>query len=259
MAVFGMHSPTFRTARRSIRTIVGVSVAIVASIVALASCSSDSPNVAAVASTESTEVASTEAPTTEVAASEVEPTEAADTEAPATEPAPITEPLSTEVPSTDAGSTDTETPPSTLPADSPTCQAFNKVKTLNDRSGALTAEFQRRLLDGASESAATAAAEWKEFQRRFAADAEIVLPELKEAYATLSAEQPKFAKDFANINDVTGDLIKLFTTITWDDLDQMETKLAEAVPTEKTIAAGLSTLTIDAFSRATCNVTFANT
>jgi hypothetical protein len=210
----------------------------------LASCSSDAKTTTEAASTEA---ASTE-PTTE--------TEAVETAAPETEVA------ETEAVTTDAAETvaaETEAAVGSLAADSPTCTAFAKVKELNDRSGALTAEFQTQIVSGAGESPEKAAEAWKTFQTKFAADSEVVLPQLKEAYATLAKEQPQYAKDFANLDEVTGDLLKFFTTISYDELDKLESKLAEAVSTEKTIAAGQSSLKIDKFSKSACGIAFANT
>jgi hypothetical protein len=211
----------------------------------LAACSSDSSKTTPAAVTEaSTE---TEAPDTAVAETEAVPTEAA--EAVSTEAA---EAVPTEAAETEAAA-------DSLAAESATCTAFAKVKELNDRGGALTSEFQSQLVAGAGESPDKAAKAWETFQKKFAADSEVVLPELKDAYATLAKEQPAYAKDFDNLNEVTADLLTFFTTIKFEELDKLEIKLAEAVSTEKTVAAGESSLKIDKFSKSACGIPFANT
>lgn len=147
-----------------------------------------------------------------------------------------------------------------LAAESATCVAFAKVKELNDRSGALTSEFTDRMLAGAgSGDISKIERAWEEFRVKFAADSEIVLPDLQAAYATLAVEQPQYAEDFANLDDVTVKLLRMFASISYADLDKIEEKLAEAVPQDKTIAAGQSSLKIDKFSKAACGIAFANT
>jgi hypothetical protein len=233
----------FSMALQTRRMISSLGVACVLAV-GLASCSSDANS--------TTEVAAAEAETTlDFTTEDIVETDA--TETVATE----TEAVETEAVPTEA--TETEAAVGSLAPDSPTCTAFAKVKELNDRSGALTAEFQTQIVSGASESPEKAAEAWKDFQTKFAADSEVVLPQLKDAYATLAKEQPQYAKDFANLDEVTGDLLKFFTTISYDDLDKLESKLAEAVSTEKTLAAGQSSLKIDKFSKSACGIAFANT
>lgn len=147
-----------------------------------------------------------------------------------------------------------------LATDSATCMAFAKVKALNDRSGELTSEFTSKMLAGAGEGDSSKVAKaWEEFRVKFAADADLVLPELQAAYATLAAEQPQFADDFANLDEVTVKVIKMFASIGFNDLDKLEERLSEAVPQDKTIAAGQSSLKIDTYAKAACGIAFANT
>jgi hypothetical protein len=257
-------SMPFRTSRlnpSNRRRTVGVLVVAALASASLAGCSSDSSKSSDVVVTEVAAAASepveptaldTGAESTEAKSTEAGSNEAAQTEL----AAPVTNAEATET--AESAATPNEAAAGSLAADSATCKAFAKVKELNDRSGALTSEFQYRIVAGA-ESPEKAAKEWETFQKKFATDAEIVLPQLKDAYATLAKEQPAYAKDFNNLNDVTGDLISFLTTISFDDLDQMETKMAEVVSTDKTIAAGQSSLKIDVFSKKSCGIAFANT
>jgi hypothetical protein len=263
-------SMPFRTSRLSpsnSRRTIGVLVVAALAAASLAGCSSDSSKssdvvVTEVAAAASEPVESTaldpKAESTEAESNEAESTEPESTEAPQTElAAPATDTEATET--AESAAAPNEAAAGSLAADSATCKAFAKVKELNDRGGVLTSEFQTRLVEAIGESPDKAAKEWETFQKKFAADSEIVLPQLKDAYATLAKEQPTYAKDFTNLNDVTADLITFLTTISYDDLDQMETKMAEVVPPEKTIAAGQSSLKIDVFSKESCGIAFANT
>ncbi len=224
-------------------------LALVAAV--LAGCGSDSADTTVIA----TEAVATDAP-------------AADTAAAETEAALETEPaLETEAAAETQAATETEASADTegaavesLAADSVTCTAFAKVKELNDRSGELTSEFTSQMIAGAGEGDASKVEEaWEGFRVKFAADSKEVLPELKAAYATLAVEQPQYAEDFKNLDEVTVKLLEVFATLSYKDLDKLEEKMSEAIPNEKTIAAGMSSLTIDKFSKAACGIAFANT
>lgn len=213
----------------------------------LAGCGSDTAETVAASS-----VATEASAAGSDAAIEATDTEVDETGAVATEAAVETE---SSVQTTEAG-----VAVASLAPDSATCVAFAKVKELNDRSGTLTAQFTSQMLAGAG-AGDTSKVEraWEEFRVKFAADSEVVLPELQAAYATLSLEQPQYADDFANLDEVTGKLLTVFASMSFADLEKLEEKLAEAVPTEKTIAAGQASLKIDSFSRAACGIAFANT
>lgn len=238
---------------RSFRVTVGV---IALSVGVLAGCGSDSVDPTNAATTEAvaTEatVVDTVAETSESAATE--PVGVAETDASSeTDASAETEPAADE---TDPANVAIDS----LAADSATCTAFAKVKELNDRSGELTSEFTSQMLAGAGEGDSSKVEQaWEGFRVKFAADSKKVLPELKAAYATLATEQPQYAEDFKNLDEVTVKLLDVFATLSFDDLDKLEEKMTAAIPSDKTIAAGMSSLKIDKFSKAACGIAFANT
>lgn len=243
MAPFRIHPSAAFRAFRAVLGVVALSVGV------LAACGSDSvdPTDAPTTEAQSTEAVVTE--TAPAAESMAETTEAA---AIATEAVGDTEPVVDE--------TDPAAAVDSLAPASATCSAFAKVKELNDRSGELTSKFTMQMLAGAGEGDQTKVEKaWEEFRVTFAADSKEVLPELKAAYATLATEQPQYADDFTNLDEVTGKLLDVFATLSFEDLDKLEEKMAEAVPTARAIAAGQSSVKIDSFSKAACGIAFANT
>lgn len=152
--------------------------------------------------------------------------------------------------------------PARFPDDSPTCVAVAKVRNLNDQAGALTSKFQEKILATMSDDSPDKGAIDKgfdEFVKEFNAKTVPVQSELLDAYAVLSKEQPQFADDLTNLSEVTVAVLGALGTLQAGGLDNFEELLLNAAPQDNIIAAGQASLKIDAFTKAACDLPFANT
>jgi hypothetical protein len=160
-------------------------------------------------------------------------------------------------PAVDAPPTPT-VPVDKLAADSATCKAFQQVADANFEASGVTNKFTAAMLavDGSKDKTAVAA-EWDSFRQEFAVLSAKIVPQLKGAYDTLSKEQPQFKEQLGDIFVVTEQSLGVMTKVDFNELATFQTQLIETVGTDKLLAAGESSLKIDAFSRAACGIRFA--
>ena len=196
---------------------------------------------------------------TESSAAEVPDTAASLTDALSTETSPAPTPAS-DAPTSEAAGTDAEVVVARLAKDDPTCEALERVRKINDQSGALSNEFIAKALGAVGGgNPATIEIEFEKFLKEFVTLSDKIIPDLTDSYAVLAKEQPQFATDLDKLESVTVELIAAFKKMKASDLEKMEEFLAAQVSTDDMMAGGLAALKIDKFSRAACDIPFANT
>jgi DNA-binding Lrp family transcriptional regulator len=144
-----------------------------------------------------------------------------------------------------------------LAAESKTCTVFEKIRVLNDRSKIVAAKYGTDWT--VDKTLKERGEEFNESARVFKANSAELLSDIGAAYDELVAEQPQFKKDLSNIKEVTTALYDTMGNLTYDDLDRYEEILEKAISKAKATKARKATLKIDAFSKNSCSIAFANT
>jgi hypothetical protein len=156
----------------------------------------------------------------------------------------------------DTATGDTDATVERLDDDSVTCVTARALFALQERTGDLSKEFQSSIAGAADSDAINAA--FDDFIDSFNDVAEEITPELEEHWTTFSDAQPDLAEDIAAVRKATLGSFEVFQDVSSVDLDNFEEILSERVGQDVLIAGGLASLKLDGFTRAACDVPFAN-